>query len=137
MQGSTAKPTFRELDGNVEFNTPVWPLEIWYEEVRDTPLSEMDIEDLVRACRQHLYPEEIVPLCLEKLEKNPLVGDLYDGEMVVALKEVDKKYWLNHSEDKKRLLRLSALAYQESLAQGLPGSEDLMVSEEHLMQEGT
>jgi hypothetical protein len=132
--GSPDQCTFRQLDGNVETRPPEWPLEIWYEKVRDIPLSEMEVEDLARACRQELYLEEIIPLCLEKLEEDPLAGELYDGEMVVALKGVGKEYWQQHPDKRKRFLELAALAYRAKVEQEMHRPDDLIVTEEHLMR---
>jgi hypothetical protein len=92
--------TFRQLespnDPNPSANTGDSPLEKWYRSVRDKPIGEFSYNDLCKACRQQLYPEAVVPIAIETLRKDPLAGELYDGELLIAMKSVDRQYWLVH-----------------------------------------
>jgi hypothetical protein len=72
------------------------PLERWYRSVRDKPIGEFSYNDLCKACRQQLYPEAVVPVAIETLRKDPLAGELYDGELLVAMKFIDRQYWSAH-----------------------------------------
>ena len=93
--------TFRQLesprDANPNANVGGSPLEIWYRSVRDKPISQFTYNDLCKACRQGLYPEVMVPVAIENLRKEPLAGESYDGELIVAMKSVDSNFWLAHA----------------------------------------
>ncbi len=129
MQNEAGQITFRILDGNNSLPPPGSALEEWYIKVRDTKLAEMELEDLARACRQDLYDEEVVPLCLMKLEEDPLAGALYDGELTWSLKKgVSSEYWRTHPVEKERFLKLAERGYQEN------GDKDLIVTEDDLLR---
>jgi len=83
-----------------------YPLPAWYRAVRETPLSELSLEDLCRACRQKIYPEYIVPLAVRHLKADPCAGEMYGGELLVALKSVPSNYWEEHPEDRTTVRRI-------------------------------
>ena len=82
------------------------PLSDWYARVRDVPLSAFGVEDLCKSVRQDLYPEYVVPVALEALEKEPLAGDMYDGELAVSFRSVSETFWRDNPVLAKRLLRV-------------------------------
>lgn len=100
--------TLRELDGNVEIPPPTSALEEWYIEVRDKRLSEFSVDELTRACRQQLYLDAIVPLCLLELETDPMAGDMYDGELMDTVSRIPIEYWESHPLQSLRFQQLSS-----------------------------
>jgi hypothetical protein len=114
MHSKEKNQTFRYLDGNIDYVPPASALEEWYNQVRDTPLENMGIGDLARACRQNIFPSAVVPICLLRLEEDPLAGDLYDGELLLALKGLPRDYWATHPQEKSEFLRLAERAVNES-----------------------
>jgi hypothetical protein len=94
--------TFRVIEESlaVKWSASKTPtgLEQWYERVRDKPLAEFSDEDLCIACRQELYLEWIVPRAISRIRINPLAGERYDGELLVALHSVPKQFWIDHAE---------------------------------------
>jgi hypothetical protein len=128
MKKQAEEMTFRDLDGNIAIPEPIWPLERWYSELRDTRIADLEVPDLARACRQNLYPEAVVQLCLRKLEEDPLAGELYDGELVASLKRVTGDYWQGHPTERAQFLTLAARAYRET------GDADVHVTEEDLLR---
>ncbi len=89
--------TFRTMEGLVspkqEGSFPESPLAIWYESVRDRPVSEFTVADLCRACRQQLYPEHVIPVVLERLRQDPFAGEKYDGELIAGLTTIPGEFW--------------------------------------------
>jgi hypothetical protein len=81
-----------------------WPLEMWYQAVRKTPLGELSLEDICKACRQQVFLEQIIPLALEQLSANPLAGELYDGELLNAFESTPERYWKDHVEQARKLI---------------------------------
>jgi len=73
-----------------------YPLPAWYRAVRETPLEELGVEDICKACRQQIHLEHVVPLTLRLLQSEPLAGEMYDGELLASLKSVPSDYWPTH-----------------------------------------
>ncbi len=107
----THSVTFRQLespnDPNPNANTGDSPLERWYRSVRDKPIGEFSYNDLCKACRQELYPEAVIPRVIEVLRKDPLAGEKYDGEMLVALKSINRQFWAIHPSQAKEIATIA------------------------------
>jgi CDI immunity proteins len=73
-----------------------WPLEQWYDSVRQIPITQLSAGDLAKACRQNVWIEQVVPVAVEVLKNDPQAGELYDGELVVALKSISAAFWSAH-----------------------------------------
>jgi hypothetical protein len=78
-------------------------LEDWYLSVRDKDLNGLEDGDVCIALRQRLFPDYVVPLAIERLEGDPLAGEKYDGEMIVALKSVLTSYWASQPDQSRKL----------------------------------
>ena len=102
--------TFRQLESSGNDRNELMSgdssLDDWYRRIRDTPISELDDGDLSRACRQCLYLDHIVPISIARLEEEPLAGDIYDGELLVAMKLIPTNYWKNDQRCSEQLLRV-------------------------------
>jgi len=107
---------FRELDGDTPLSEPRWPLKIWYKSIRDTALRDFEVKDLARACQQELYPEYFVPLCLRKLQEDPMAGEVCDGELVRALKVNLRDYWRSDPVERAQFLDVAARAFEQSVS---------------------
>lgn len=102
--------TFREietLEGVVPSeNQEHSPLVEWYARIRDIPLSSFRAEDLCKSIRQCLFPEYVVPAAIEVLEKEPLAGEMYDGELASAFSAISETFWCEHKQIAARTLRV-------------------------------
>ena len=98
--------TFRNLDGDVSLNASASSLDEWYVSIRDTELSGLRDSDLARACRQQLFLEEVIPEVIERLNVNPLAGDIYEGELMLSIKPVPKGFWLDHHDCAEKMRKL-------------------------------
>lgn len=49
-------------------------------------------------------------MAIKAMEKNPLIGHKYDGEMLVALSSIDSQFWQQHQDDGKRVLSMIGIA---------------------------
>ena len=93
--------TFRKLTGQIDViksNDPQSSLEQWFERVVDIPLSEFSVEDLCRAIRQKLFTDQLMPRALEVIKEDPLAGEYYDGELIVALSTVKEEDLRDHRD---------------------------------------
>jgi len=75
-----------------------WPLEEWYAKVRQIPITQMSVGDLATACRQDVWTAQVILVMIEVLKGDPYAGELYDGELVVALKLVPVEFWKQNPE---------------------------------------
>lgn len=103
--------TFRQIEKqeqgtHVAGVEPSSSLDVWYGSVRDKTICDFSEEDLCISCRQGLYPTYVVPEAIERLEHNPLAGEKYDGELIVALKFIPVTYWDTNNLQAKKLKRI-------------------------------
>jgi hypothetical protein len=70
-----------------------FPLPAWYRAVRDVRIEKLGVEDICRACRQRIHSGHVVPIALQILKVQPLAGEMYDGELLMSLAEVEQEYW--------------------------------------------
>jgi hypothetical protein len=110
----------RRSDAAADTTSDPSSLGTWYKAVRDTPIDELSTGDICRACRQQLFPHEIVPEALRRLLADPMSGDLYDGELLVSLKSVPKDYWIRHGAEANTLLKENTVMHiQRNCCRGL------------------
>ena len=102
--------TFRQIEQHLGLNMSSSlgesPLEAWYERVRDKQLAEFSDEDLAKSCRQELFLDFVVPFAVERIETDPLAGELYDGELLEAVALIMRGFWLEHQSLANRLCRV-------------------------------
>jgi len=48
--------------------------------------------------------DQIIPIALDLLEADPLAGEFFDGELLVAMKAVSMAYWRDNRTQRDRLL---------------------------------
>lgn len=82
-------------------------LDEWYKSIRNTPITDFGDGDLSRACRQQLYLNHVVPIAVERLKSQPLAGDMYDGELLVAMKSISIDYWRTDQESARQLFAIA------------------------------
>ena len=92
--------TFRQIEDRKRISlsnqADVSSLDEWYQTVRDKPVSQFSDKDFGIACRQELNLEFVVPHVLTRIKSEPLVGDMYDGELLVALAGLPGSFWVNN-----------------------------------------
>lgn len=82
------------------------PLSDWYHRMRDVPLSAFGIEDLCKSVRQDLYPDHVIPVAIDALEKEPMAGEMYDGELALSFRFVSDNFWSKNLGLAQRLLHV-------------------------------
>ena len=84
-------------------------------EYRKIPISNLSIEQLRVLISQDIGIKFILETSLNKVARNPIAeGDLYEGDLLVALSKTNIKYWdltkLNHFKqiisDNKNLIQI-------------------------------
>jgi hypothetical protein len=66
---------------------------------RQKPLAELTVEDLRVLIGQNVSLDHLVPLALRELHEDPLSeGDLYPGDLLNAVLNIDGAFWGDHGE---------------------------------------
>lgn len=78
--------------------SPDYPLTEWYNVIKNKHISELSDSDVSKFIRQGLFLNYIVPEALNRLRKDPTIGELYCGEMLTALYKVDETFWMNKED---------------------------------------
>ncbi|MBU2020272.1 MAG: hypothetical protein KJ941_11560 [Bacteroidetes bacterium] len=67
--------------------------------LRKKQLKEYDIEDCRIMISQEIGLKYVVPIALEFLNENILAeGDFYEGDLLNAISEVNKTYWIENND---------------------------------------
>ena len=73
-------------------------------ELRKVLLNEFSIEDLRIMIGQNISLPYLVPLAMERLKENVLAeGDLYPGDLLVAVASIENDFWDKHSTYKEEM----------------------------------
>ncbi|CAN7530293.1 contact-dependent growth inhibition system immunity protein [Paenibacillus sp. LjRoot153] len=56
--------------------------------------------------RQNYHPFYIIHEAITRIRINPIVGGLYEGEMLYSLSQVDASFWLEYTEIRDEVLLL-------------------------------
>lgn len=75
------------------------PLEIWYNKVIEKEYSEIDLDDVLRMFRQEVFIETAVKKSIDYLKRDPVMGEMYDGELLEKLLSEKDKLYLDYRED--------------------------------------
>ena len=74
------------------------PLPTWYRSIMETPLSQLEVGDLSKAIRQNIHLMHVVPFAVDHLVRDPVAGDVYDGELLCSMASIPSHYWAEHPE---------------------------------------
>src|ERR1700754_2866555 len=70
-------------------------------ELRRRPIGDLAVEDLRVLIGQQVGVDALMPLVLDRLERDPLAeGDYYAGDLLVAVLGVSRDYWERHPEQR-------------------------------------
>lgn len=83
----------------------LFPLQIWYNQLIDKKISEINILDVLRMIRQDMFTEIAVDKCMEYLRLDPFDGELYDGQVIEHLAELDMSYLSKYQNELEDILR--------------------------------
>ena len=76
-------------------------------ELRRVPLDNFTVEDLRLMIGQHESLDYLIPLAIEKLQADILAeGDLYKGDLLLAVVNARQDYWDKSTEQKGELIEL-------------------------------
>ena len=82
-------------------------------QLRRTPLEQLTTDDLRLMIGQKISPPHLVPLCIEHMERDPLVeATFFRGDLLEALLRLDEEFWKHHRDSLRAIRELIAQARQ-------------------------
>jgi hypothetical protein len=122
--------TFRRIEDRkgilLRKEADVSSLDEWYHSVRGKPISQFSDKDLGIACRQELYLEFVVPFVLARIELNPLAGDMYDAELLIAIAGLPRQFWVNNLATANTLRTLlDSITVEANFVDAIKAMQDL------------
>lgn len=72
--------------------------------LRKIPLNEFSVEDLRIMIGQNFGLPYLISLTIEKLTEDVLAeGDLYPGDLLVAVTKIDTRFWIGNPKCKEQI----------------------------------
>lgn len=68
----------------------------WYAGIRSKRISQLTVGDMARALRQNIFVEHIIFECIDRLHADPICGNLYAGELMKTVADLDHGFWDNN-----------------------------------------
>lgn len=82
--------------------------------LRKVPLQDLHVEDLRLLVGQNIGLKWLVPLALERLEKDPLLeGDYYPGDLLHSILQIESSYWQQFPQMLNAAKKLTQQAIQQ------------------------
>ncbi len=85
----------------------LYPLQKWYNKLIDKSIDEINIADILRMLRQKVFTKLAMLKAIEFLRKNIFAGELYDGELLEKISELDATFLTSYADDLKSILKNS------------------------------
>lgn len=82
----------------------LYPLQKWYNQLLDKTVSEIDICDVSRMIRQKKFIDLAILKAINFLQKNLFVGEMYEGEILEKLSELESPVLAVYSDDLRDIL---------------------------------
>lgn len=124
--------TFSDLESQSGFcddsTEPVSSLTKWYKSVRRLPFTEFDDRDLCVSCRQQIFVDAIFPTVVARLEENTTAGDMYEGELIVAVASLPDIFWQTHRLYVNRLRPLLHNTRQKNTTKNVNDAIEKLIS---------
>lgn len=82
----------------------LYPLQKWYNQLINKTNNEITVADVLRMIRQKVFVELAISKAMEFLKDNVFAGEVYDGEMLEKISEIDASFLKYHSHELKSIL---------------------------------
>lgn len=107
MDGKTLKEIY-EYD-LVPDNDHQCSLDEWFNSIMHKTVEQLNIADVCRMLRQKICSAVAIDKAITLLNKDPFIGDLYEGQLMLTLYNAKEKYLCKRYEDIEPLLDKAAL----------------------------
>lgn len=80
------------------------PLQNWYNQLIDKSIDDITVADVLRMLRQAVFPQLAMRKAIEFLKKDSYIGELYEGQLLEKISEIDASWLVEYSDDLKNIL---------------------------------
>lgn len=70
----------------------LYPLQKWYNQLIDKSIDEITVEDILKMMRQKQFIDLALSRAINYLKENVFAGELYDGEILEKISEIDNSF---------------------------------------------
>ena len=78
----------------------------WYNQLIEKTIAEITVEDVLRMIRQKEFTNLAVSKAINFLKEDVFVVELYEGELLEKLSEMDRQQWNNAVSGRREQRRL-------------------------------
>lgn len=86
-------------------NEQLYPLQKWYNQLIEKEINEITIADVLRMIRQQEFTKLAMSKAIEFLQKNVFAGELYEGELLEKISEMDEAILISYADDLKKIIK--------------------------------
>ena len=94
-------------------NEELYPLQKWYNQLIEKTIAEITVEDVLRMIRQKEFTNLAVSKAINFLKEDVFVGELYEGELLEKVSEMDSSFLISYADDLKNIIK-NALVKSET-----------------------
>ena len=91
----------------------LYPLQKWYNQLIEKTIAEITVEDVLRMIRQKEFTNLAVSKAINFLKEDVFVGELYEGELLEKVSEMDSSFLISYADDLKNIIK-NALVKSET-----------------------
>ena len=90
-------------------NEQLYPLQKWYNQLIEKKINEITIADVLRMIRQEEFIKLAMSKAIEFLQKDVFAGELYEGELLEKISEMDESILISYAVDFKKIIKNALL----------------------------
>ena len=98
---------------SISSNEELYPLQKWYNQLIEKTIAEITVEDVLRMIRQKEFTNLSVSKAINFLKEDVFVGELYEGELLEKVSEMDSSFLISYADDLKNIIK-NALVKSET-----------------------
>ena len=98
---------------SISYNEELYPLQKWYNQLIEKTIAEITVEDVLRMIRQKEFTNLAVSKAINFLKEDVFVGELYEGELLEKVSEMDSSFLISYADDLKNIIK-NALVKSET-----------------------
>ena len=83
----------------------LYPLQKWYNQLINKTLSEITVADVLRMICQKQFINLAMSEAIKFLQDDVFIGELYEGEMLKKISEMDSSFLMSYTEDLKSITK--------------------------------
>lgn len=85
----------------------LYPLQEWHNQLIDKRIDEITVADVLRMMRQKELIDLAISKAIDFLKENVFMGELYDGQILEQISELDISLLTPYCDDMKYILRVA------------------------------